>query len=55
MLRRFLLITAAAFLIIGVARSGGRSDIEPADSYAPISSALESVLMKLENKLRITS
>jgi hypothetical protein len=53
MLRRFLLVTVAAFSIIAIACSGG-GEIEPADSYVSLSVALESAGMKVgdqsENK-----
>jgi hypothetical protein len=45
-LRRFLIIAVAAFSIIAVACSGN-ADIEPADSYVSLSSALESAGMKV--------
>jgi hypothetical protein len=53
MLRRFILVAVAAFSIITIACSGG-GEIEPADSYASLSAALESAGMKVgeqsENK-----
>jgi hypothetical protein len=50
MLRRLLVIALVAFSTIAVACSIG-SDIEPADSYASLSAALDAAGMKVEEQV----
>lgn len=49
MLRRFLLVSFAAFSVVAVACAGGGSDIQ-AVSYDSLSAALEAAGMKVENQ-----
>ena len=49
MLRRILLVVISAISITAVTCSGG-GDIEPADSYVPLSAALESAGMSVDEQ-----